>query len=427
MARTRHVEHFLAGGTVLAGGLLLLAFGGAQPVLGARVHVPPGPFTHTLRAVALAHEQGLETPVADTEVTITQAGRVLGTGRSDASGVVEIALGSDIPEVALGKNLALPAEVEVAVGRSRATVDLQRAGTVTPAPETTSFTAEGELRIAATLERGALVSPFDAPLVVIVQHQDGSPVDADVQVALVGGAPPKTDVRTTSGTARVVVRADEPTLGVEITASDARGRGAKLRGGIRARMGACVLEQVAGALEVVCPGAQRNVFYSVYARDDRLRGGVVSLAQDARGFFRAGLPPEVADGADTIVLASDATESGASTIAWPLPGHAAPRSVPRLGPAGESLSAGLAHDGARRLQVRVASSFVLALGLAATLLLALRHRPPPVTDAAVEDNAPGPMPIPRAREDASARLRMAALAMILIAVGVAVAILLGAH
>lgn len=407
----RRLEHALAGTTILVGGMLLLVLGGPRAVEGARVHVPPGTTVRSLRVMAVAREADLEAPLVGRALAVVRDGRVIGQATSGAQGEADLVLDAPVD---------LPATLRLRVGDREEALALVPAGTTTTAPSLISVTREGDLRVDAALERGAIVSPFAEALVVTVADALGSPVDADVVTEVEGGAPPTARVRAMAGKARFEVRADEPLLRVTVAASDGAGRRGTARGEIRALLGPCVLVRE-GRSAVKCPGARSQLFYSSYAGGARTGGGVVSLAPDAAGFVSGELPTDVA-AADTVVLAGDAAESGAATIAWPLPGHAPSTTIPRLGVGGETLSAGWGRETSRRAWVRVTSSIVLALGLAASLLLALRRAHQP---ARGPDNAPDEDAIPRVRDRSRSRLQAVPLVLLLAAAGVAVALLLG--
>jgi hypothetical protein len=235
--------------------------------------------------------------------------------------------------------------------------------------------AHGALVLSIAPERGAFVAGVSEPLWIRVERAGVAASGVKLTLHADGAALSNADnlVSDANGIARVSFEPRDlnPTLHVDAR-SDA-GESGMIDSGVLVVPGGFHLLARGSELTIENSAPRSEAYFSLVTERERVRGGMLALAQDSRGYsvatFELGNAPHPA----WLVVSSDVDENSIGAIGWPLDLGAEPAQTFDVHEALllDGLPGVFAREQARRSRVRwLTAGFVaLALALSAALLV----------------------------------------------------------
>lgn len=326
----------------------------------------------SLRLVAIRRDGAREEPLAGRELTVFVDDERSWSGSTDATGTAEVTFSPALPP---------SARVRVVDRAGSPLLD----GTLSAeavAPEGPSLgwlpgRSTGELTVAARVVRGPVVPPFPTRVRFFAgkdlfdgaTFQPSQELPGKVDVTVRGGEPAK---------AVVVVGPDEPSeleitpifepLEIEVDFRSEDGRTGKLASTAPIVMSGFGVDD--GHELVIASQAPRPfAFASFYDGSARVGGAVVPLTEAPDGFFKGRV--ERPGRTTAVVIASDPSERGRSTVTWPLGGTVGIPARPQLVELAEGFTMTTDVERQRLRRVRAATVAMLALAAFAEIALLL--------------------------------------------------------
>lgn len=244
--------------------------------------------------------------------------------------------------------------------------------------------ARGDVSVSVEVVRGVLVAPFEDAIRVSIQGQGEAmervAIEARAEGADVRPARSGVDQR---GRAAFWVKphAHLVELTVEVTAGE--GKSGRWEGILPVVPGGMWLEPAQGdraleELRIVSASPRRRAYLSVVGDEGRVFGAAFPLEPDGAGFFAGRVRLDgAASGARRreVILAGDAFEQGAGTVAWPLVPPEGTAAVRRVELLLDGMPGAEAQERARAWAARRAAVMVVgAAAMLEVLLLVLMSR-----------------------------------------------------
>jgi hypothetical protein len=355
---------------------VLLGPGRERPVVGVRLLAAASAdgAIRSLRIETVQRGEPSERPMSTDELALQGPdGSTLWSGATGPEGIAEASLGSP-----------LGLEDEVIVSRQgRVIAEGSLAAPKREAPVITSAIApgvqNGELAVSVEVLRGVLVPSIRDDIRVLVTDAKGRPVTSKVLIRGSSVEPAEASVDAPNGVAALPVTVLAPPASIEVRAEEACGpsaRSGELRAELPVAMGSTWIRPSsdAGRLDVVSPAPRTSAFLSLYDETGRIGGGIVALREGQDGYHHGSL--DLPEGIDllSVVVASDPHEKGASTVAWPAPGHTGRAVAPRVAVALDGVPAAVMAEKRRISRVRTIATVVLSLAAAIEVALLLWTR-----------------------------------------------------
>lgn len=382
--------------------VVLLGPGQPRPIAGARLFgvVAPDGTIRSLRVVVVARTDGRESPLGERELAIALDGGPPLRARTSQAGVADTTLD---PAAHVGSR------VKITDGDGHILTDAALGGAEPAAASDPSAFIEGktmgELQVVARYARGPAVPPFETTLEIYAGaglDEGGSlhserALEGTATVEVRGGEPARSEIALSAkGPATITLSPIAEPFEIDIEAVASTGAKGRLVATVPLVMGGFhVAETSAGAaerpVEIVSPSPRSAAFVSFFSGPSRIGGATVPLEATRDGFFRGAVTPP--DGADRMLVASDASERGQSTVVWPLGTARGLVGAPASTELAEGLSGATLTERARLRKVRFATVAMLAVAALAEIVLLLvvgRVKKLVREETTIPDNASAP-------------------------------------
>ena len=354
--------------------VVMLGPGQPRPVVGVRalgVQEADGSVA-SLRVITLLRDGPREESLPGRRLSVLVDDEERWSGTSDATGTAEVMFSPSIPSGARVRVVDRESGI-VLDGALEGGVAHVEPGTVGWLPGRTT----GDLTVAAQVLRGPVVPPFPTRIRIFAgkdlfdggYFQPSQELAGRAEVTVRGGEP---------ASAVVVVGPEAPSeleiqpifepLEIEIDFRSDDGRGGSLAATAPIVMSGFGVTDGA-EIEISSQAPRSAAFASFYAERARVGGAVVPLAQAPDGLFKGKVtrPPRVS----AIVVASDPSEKGRSTVTWPLGSEVGIPARRPLVELAEGLTLGTEVERQRLRRVRTATVGMLALAAFAEIALLL--------------------------------------------------------